>query len=313
MWIRHVDKTHTRIIDSIYAHVTPAVTAGQVVTENTVIGTVVNYSTVTSTWTAPHLHFEIVIHDCANPDNGWEAAELSGYDSNVYTWHTGHTVNPLDFITCDEFCCEEDEISIAAAPPPAQNPPLEPLPLPYWRPVPRWPFSPDASSSQYSLISGAGGSYPSWLAYIETNVNGTITIYPFLDSPTGKIFVGGVVNGANYKEVWLWHHSRLMTWYRWWGDSRTLAVSTGEWIDMGTALGTMTRSAGVETAEWGVYMRATGAFTPTTNPEPTRADYSLHPACFLWPESGWIDWPPAAYKALSAANKCLGYGLGGLA
>jgi len=150
--------------------------------------------------------------------------------------------------------------------------------------------------------------------YLNT---GTATIYPFLDSPTGKIRVAGVVTvtpGVQY-QVWLEHHDHLLTWYRWLGNSATLAVAKGDWIDAGTALGTVTRSSGSKLVEWGVYMRAASAvaFTPDNNPETEYNDDSVHPACFLWPEGSWTDWPNDEYKALPAASKCLGYGLGGLA
>jgi len=319
VWVRHSDYTHTRIIDSIYAHITPAagIVAGVDVTENTLLGTVTTYSATTASWTGPHLHLSIVVHDVANADNGWELGELADYDSDVYVWYTGHAVNPLDYIICDKFCCEDDIISIAAAPPPAQNPPLASVPLPGWRPFPRKPFG----GAAYSLVEGNHGGWPSWLAgaYLSS---GTSSVYPFLDSPTGKIRVAGVSTGTYYT-VWLWHHDRLVTWYRWFGNSKTMAVMQGEWIDQGTVLGTVTKGAGSALVEWGVYMRAADddPFDPDVNPEDEYWCDSLHPACFLWPESGWVDWPLAEYSdpaewyddCTGTFRICLGYGLGGLA
>lgn len=225
VWVRHIDKTHTRIVDSVYAHVTPAVAAEDVVTENTVIGTVADPTTGSSE--APHLHFEVLVAECANPSNGWEEAELSGYDTNIYMWRAGKWQDPLEFTPCG-FCCTED--------------------LPFRAASLLWvPFGQHPTLG-LSAITQANCDDDWPYTEVATLAEG-VDVYPFFDSPTGIIRVAKVQQSgpSAVGHVVLEHgfYRGRVHYSYYWAPSGNLvpSVELGQAITTGTKIATITHES----------------------------------------------------------------------
>lgn len=292
VWIRHMDETYSRIVDTIYAHVTPAVNAGDSVTENTVIGTVADPTTGLSD--APHLHLELIIANCANPDNGWEATELTGYETAIYTWRDGKWVDPLKYIPCGKF--KRELLQVAAVPPPAQVPAGPPpayqgLRDPFWLTY-RNPY--DGEDNIQRVDGGpAPAGHMAWYMAGWDSVSGTVDVYPICDSPCGWILVAKATSTA----VTLLH---LSTGYRTMVVSEYTSLTSVDVVE-GSRIGATTKigssnvaDAAVHGVQVSLYRKTAASPTEWATGEPfdwtdsrlfdqyaVTWDYMADPACCL--------------------------------
>lgn len=319
--LEHLDETHRIQLRTRYLHlnsIQAGIVAGAFVTAGQQIGTLgATGLTAVGGNAAAHLHFELHSRPSDHPDWRTSAEQALMPATCLQT----AAVDPETGFFPPLPSEDEDLISVAEAPPPAQSPPLIGQDARHWHPFAKWPLDPAYSAAIYGTVDGSAGGWPAWTADAYRTIDGSADVYPFLDSPTGRIWVAGVQNnGPTEKEVWLLHTDQnydriVITWYLLHGASATVSVTQGDWIDAGTKLGTFTKSGiGLALLEWGVFCwDAPYTTLPnfTLNPEEVYYENSVHPACFLFAEStAWTNWPPAAYRALS--SPCLGFGLGGV-